>query len=263
VRIGVIGLGVVGRAQVRTAVMAGLGDHEIVTYDPKYDAVYPDGDLRSCDLALICVPTPSDPEFHGRQDQRSVVTAYKRLPPEVPAVIRSTVLPGTTEWLARTWPRSGPVVHVPEFMQEREGGPWPESFLVPFVLLGGEPEARAAVRPLLGDLFPHPLHECRAVEAELAKYVSNLYWATRVTFVNEAVSICWRAGADWEAVRAAWQQDQRVDPAYTAVEGFKPGFGGACWPKDLRALISYCRDHGYVPGFLEAVEQANERFISD
>lgn len=261
-RIGVIGLGVVGQAQVR---LAGRGDHETVTYDPKYDSSYPARDLASCDLAMICVDTPADPEFAGRQDARSLVAAFKQLPPAVPAVIRSTVLPGTTGWLARTWPRPGPVVHVPEFMQERAGAPWPETYLVPFLLLGGEPEAREQVLEKLCELFraPWPVHQCLAVEAEMAKYVSNLYWASRVTFVTEMVNICRLAGADWEQVRRAWQQDPRVIPAYTSADGFKPGFGGACWPKDLRALIAHCRGLGYVPWFLEAVEQVNERFISD
>src|SRR5262249_23046760 len=94
----------------------------------------------------------------------------------------------------------------------------------------------------------------------LAKYTANLYWATRVTFVNEMAAIASTFGEDWEEVRAAWLMDSRIDPAYTAMEGFPPGFGGRCWPKDLAALIAASGDAGYFPGFLAAVEDENHNF---
>jgi UDPglucose 6-dehydrogenase len=180
------------------------------------------------------------------------------LPPHVPALIRSTVPPGTTDRIAAA--RTGLVCHAPEFMHERAGGAWAESADVPFLILGGTPGARGYFRFLLAGFFPK-IHECDAVTAELAKYVINLHLATRVTFINEMDAICRAVGADWEDVRQAWLCDPRITPEYTGgIAEFGPGFGGRCWPKDLAALIHAARGAGYEPGFLEAVQSANGRF---
>ena len=96
--------------------------------------------------------------------------------------------------------------------------------------------------------------------AELAKYVANIHWAMRVTFVNEVAAVSEAFGVDWEDTRAAWLQDSRVHPDHTLMAGFAPGFGGRCWPKDLAALIAAASDAGYKAEFLEAIQAANERF---
>jgi UDPglucose 6-dehydrogenase len=71
---------------------------------------------------------------------------------------------------------------------------------------------------------------------------------------------CAALGADWEQVRQAWLRDERVTPAYTAMDGFPPGFGGRCFPKDLAALIAASSDAGHKAEFLMAVQDANDRF---
>jgi len=57
-----------------------------------------------------------------------------------------------------------------------------------------------------------------------------------------------------------WLADKRVNPSYTSMEGFPPGFDGACWPKDLAALIAASADAGYEAVFLRAVSDANDWF---
>jgi UDPglucose 6-dehydrogenase len=88
-RVGIIGLGVIGSAQADM-----FAAHDLVTYDPLDDDAYPLA-MRSCDFAIVCVGTPERPDGHA--DLTYVEQAVSDLPPGLPAVIRSTVPPGTTD----------------------------------------------------------------------------------------------------------------------------------------------------------------------
>lgn len=250
-KVAILGMGVVGRAQARM-----FAGHDVVTYDVADPGPYPMDRIDACEFAVICVGTPA--AEGGSADMSPLFCALSFLPPPLPVLIRSTVPPGTTDRIrARI---DGYACHAPEFLHEREGGAWREATDVPWMLLGGTPQAREFFRPRLEQVFPGVIHGCDAVTAELAKYTANLYWAARVTFVSEMAAICEKTGADWEAVRQAWLQDPRMTPEYTSMTGFAPGYGGRCWPKDLDALIAASEAAGYKAGFLEAVREANARF---
>ncbi len=249
-RVGIIGLGVIGKAQARM-----FRDHDLVTYDPAQDDDYPYEALDRCEFAVVCVGTPPLPDGHA--DLSYLCDAVSALPQGLPVLLRSTVPPTTTDHL---FDGSALFCHAPEFTGENPAHPWQECSDVPYLILGGSAESRAFFRPRLARVFPGTIHECSALESELTKYTANLYWATRVTFVNELALICQQFGADWENVREAWLQDPRVTSSYTKRARFSPGFGGRCWPKDLSALIAASRDAGYYPEFLDCVHMANERF---
>ena len=250
-KVAILGWGVVGTAQARL-----FRHHQLVTYDPKTGTPYPAAEIAGCDLAVICVGTPQGDGGHA--DLIGFRAALARLPGGLPVMIRSTVPPGTTQ--AEAAGRTGHTVFCPEFMHERDGGTWKESADVPWLILGGTPEATGWFRDRLSAVHPGTVHECPATVAELAKYAANLYWAARVTFVNEMAACSAAFGADWEQVRRAWLADERVNPAYTAMDGFPPGFGGRCFPKDLAALIAAAGDAGHKARFLESVQDANSRF---
>ena len=253
-RAAVIGTGVVGRAQVRM-----LRDHDVVTWDIADGLPFPARKVAGCDLALICAGTPESPD--GSADVSQVRDAVSRVPGHVTVAIRSTVPPGTTAGIAAG--RPGLTCHVPEFLHEREGGPWRDCTDVPFLIIGGDHDAAGHVAGLLGMVHPGEITLCSALEAELAKYAANLHWAVKVTFVNEMARICEASGASWAKVRRAWLADDRVTPIYTSMAGYEPGFGGRCWPKDLSALIAAADSAGYKAGFLRAVQDANARFRDD
>jgi UDPglucose 6-dehydrogenase len=257
VSVAIIGhLGIVGAAQ---AALFGE-DHDLVLFDTASGSPYPHDDVTRCDFAVICVGTPSHAD-DGSSDLTSVGKAIGSLPEKMPVLLRSTVPPGTTDKLAAQ--RSGLIAFAPEFLTERTGGAWPDSADVPYMILGGSQEAHEFFGSELALVFPGVIHECEAVTAELAKYTANLYWATRVTFVNEMASIASAFGAEWDDVRMAWQEDERISGAYTRMDGFPPGFGGRCWPKDLTALIAAASEAGYQAEFLDSVRLANERFTSE
>ena len=244
-------LGVTGRSH---AAMLAKG-YDLVTYDVAGGVPYP-AEIAGCEFAVVSVGTPAAAD--GSADLSAVRAAAGALPAGMPVLLRSTVPPGTTAGLAAS--RPGLVAHAPEFMQERPGGAWPASADVPFLILGGDAAARGFFGPRLEAVFPGVIRECDALTAELVKYTLNLYWAARVTFVNEMAGVAAAFGGDWEQVRAGWLADPRVSDAYTAMGGFPRGFGGRCWPKDLAALRAACRGRGHETVLLDAVAAANERF---
>lgn len=250
-KVGIIGLGVIGTAQAEM-----FAEHDLVTYDPARDDVYPLIELASCDFALVCVGTPQGEK--GRADLAHVEAAAGALPPSLPVVLRSTVPPGTTDRLfAGT---RDLYCHAPEFMGENVLHSWQRPSDVPYMILGGDPTSTLFFRQRFAQVFPGSITTCSAKESELAKYAANLYWATRVTFVNELALICETFGVDYENVRESWLADPRMTDVYTQRAGYPPGFDGRCWPKDLAALIAASADAGYDAGFLRAVVSANERF---
>lgn len=249
-RVAVIGLGVVGSAQVRL-----FGDMVHATYDPALKKPYPRKRIGACDFAVICVGTPQAAD--GTADLSYLDAAIAKLPSSLPVLIRSTVPPGTTDRIAK----DRLAAHVPEFMQERPDGAWRESGKVPFAILGGTHEAHQFFGPVLEQVRGYrrnDIYLCTGLESELVKYTANCWLAAKVTFANEMARICAAAGADWEGVRGGWLRDPRAEADHTKIEG--PGFGGRCLPKDLSALIRASSNAGYEPGFLQAVQDANERF---
>ena len=255
-RVGIIGYGVIGMAQ---AEMFAEADHEIVPWDVAWggEGDYPYDKLAACDFVLVCVGTPEGPDG-GRANLSYVTTAVDSLPPSVPVALRSTVPPGTTDRLLSPYNRL--YCHAPEFMGENVLHSWQRPQDVPYMILGGNPEATVFFKQKFAQVFPGEIHTCSTKEAELAKYAANLYWATRVTFVNEFALICEQFDVDYENVRTAWLSDPRMSEPYTQRAGYPPGFGGRCWPKDLKALIKASGDAGYEPGFLQAIAGANEGF---
>jgi UDPglucose 6-dehydrogenase len=249
VKVGIVGMGVIGTAQAEM-----FRGHDLVVYDSQDHKAYPVTAMAKVDFALICVGTPERRD--GRADLRYVAQAVNELPGGVPVAIRSTVPPGTTDRLLN----NRLYAHVPEFMGENVLHSWQKPWDVPYMIIGGESVATLFFRQKFAQVFPGKIHTCSAKEAELAKYAANLYWATRVTFVNEFAKVCERFGVDYERVREAWLQDPRMSEPYTQRAGYPAGFGGRCWPKDLAALIAASGDAGYEPEFLRAVSEANERF---
>lgn len=249
-RVAIIGLGVVGKAQVR------LFDSMVhATYDPLItEGPYPSNAVRECDFAVITVGTPST---HGGAANLSYLDeALSRIPPEIPVLIRSTIPPGTMIELEEYRSLVG---HMPEFLNEREDGQWRNSADVPFVILGGTSKAHKFFTPILKEIFDkRDIYLCSGLEAEIIKYTCNCYLASKVTFVNEMARICEALGADWELIRQGWLKDPRVGSSHTIVEG--PGFSGRCLPKDLSAIIKVSEDAGYLPEFLWAIEDSNGRF---
>src|SRR5256886_3887075 len=204
--------------------------------------------VRQTDVGLICVGTP------GRANGQLGVAALERIGQEIgqalagrtepyTVVLRSTVLPGTTERVLIPALRAGAgrelacqlrVAVNPEFM--REGSSLRDFAHPPFTLVGSDDAETASVlRALYADVAAPFVHTAVRT-AEMVKYVSNAFHALKVCFANEIGDRCAALGADAHEVMRIFLMDRKlnVSEAY-----LRPSyaFGGSCLPKDLRELM--------------------------
>ena len=224
-----------------------------------YTTSYLEG-LDQAEFAFICVATPSGVD--GEADLQYVRSAAETVAEEMthPLVIinKSTVPVGTGDWTAEIIQRKQPkpidfsVVSCPEFLRE---GSAIADFMNPdrTVLGSTNPEAVERVAELYAPLdAPIVITDIRT--AEMIKYASNAFLATRISFINEISIICERLGADVTEVARGMGFDKRIGPHFLQA-GI--GFGGSCFPKDVKALANMAQTHGMHPQLLNAVMEIN------
>jgi UDPglucose 6-dehydrogenase len=209
-------------------------------------------------LVFLCLPTP--PGGDGRADLRFVHSVVDQVGPAVAPgtsfVIKSTVPPGTAvavrKQLADMGVEAGVVSH-PEFLRE---GSAVSDFLHPDRIVVGhfDREEGARVAALYQSLGAQVV-ETDPTSAEMIKYASNSYLATRLTFANALANLCEAVGADIVDVLTGVGLDHRIGPHFLKPG---PGYGGSCFPKDTQALIGVAADSGYDFKLLKAVIDADE-----
>ena len=178
-------------------------------------------------------------------------------------VTKSTVPVGTGERLRDLITRHAPqaarfdIVSNPEFLRE---GSAVEDFMRPNrVVIGADgPQAEAVMRDLYRPLYliETPFVFTDVATAEMIKYASNTFLATKVSFINEVANLCERVGANVQVVAKAMGLDHRIGSKFLHAG---PGYGGSCFPKDIAALIQTGRQAGCVMEIAEAAARANVR----
>ncbi|MGH7164455.1 MAG: UDP-glucose dehydrogenase family protein [Nitrospiraceae bacterium] len=149
------------------------------------------------------------------------------------------------------------MVSNPEFLRE---GSAIEDFLRPNrVIIGAEsPEATAIMKDLYRPLYliETPFVITDLASAEMIKYASNAFLATKVSFINEIANVCERVGADVQVVAKGMGLDRRIGSKFLHAG---PGFGGSCFPKDIAALIQTGEGVGYELEIARAAGRVNEQ----
>jgi len=220
---------------------------------------YEDG-LENTDFVFIAVGTPSGVD--GEADLQYVAVAAETIAKTMrsPLVIvnKSTVPVGTGDWVAEIVHKHQPepipfsVVSCPEFLRE---GSAIGDFMNPHrTVLGSlDPEAAEKVAQLhLSLRAPIVITDLRT--AEMIKYASNAFLATKISFINEIANICEALGADVKEVAVGMGYDQRIGPLFLDA-GL--GYGGSCFPKDVLALAYMAAEKGRHPQLLNAVMDIN------
>jgi UDPglucose 6-dehydrogenase len=212
------------------------------------------------EFAFIAVGTPSG--VQGEADLQYVAAAATSIAEAMtgPLIIinKSTVPVGTGDWVADIVKRSQPqpvdfwVVSCPEFLRE---GSAIGDFMSPHrTVLGSlHPEAAEKVAQLHLPLrAPIVITDLRT--AEMIKYASNAFLATKISFINEVADICEALGADVKEVAAGMGYDKRIGPMFLDA-GL--GWGGSCFPKDVLALAYMAEEKGLEPRILNNVMEVN------
>tara|TARA_B100001250_G_scaffold10769_1_gene9340 strand:+ start:4821 stop:5690 length:870 start_codon:yes stop_codon:yes gene_type:complete len=261
--IGIIGKGFVGSAVAHGFSAACGYDAKIRIYDkdPSKSLDTLIETVNESDFIFISVPTPANKK--GENDLSILINALDEIDSinnnlSNITLVRSTVVPGTTEELQNRFPNLR-LVFNPEFLTER-------SAVFDFinqsrVILGGPKKYTNEVAKLYSHRFGSymPILETDYQTAESIKYMNNLFFATKVSFLNEMYLLVKKVDGNWEEAIEGFILDGRVGHSHLNVPGpdGKFGFGGSCFPKDIQALINFGQKLGVNMNVLEGAWKTN------
>ena len=244
-KVAIIGYGTVGHNLAKE--LSKLDPDIIDKYKPKENKIRLEADEKY-DLAFICVDTPRkgyipchmDEVFKAVYENRSKIF-----------VIKSTVLPGTTEILNKST-EDAEVVFSPEYYG---GTQHCNNFEFDFTILGGEKKACMKVAQILQQVYDgrHRFVFTDYRTAELVKYMENAFLATKVSFCHQFFILAKQLGVEYSELRELFVLDPRVNPSHTYVYEDHPFWDSHCLNKDVPAIMHF----GDAP-LLESVVSFNE-----
>ena len=247
-------IGIVGRGFVGSAVEFGFSaqtgcDAEVRVYDKDISkSIHTlEETVNESDFIFVSVPTPSNQDGSMNVDiLESALGDIQRINKRKGNIIliRSTILPGTTNKLAKKFTKLNMVFN-PEFLTER-------SARYDFInqsrfIIGGRKRNTARVAELFKWRFGDSISiiETNFETSEMIKYMNNCFFATKVSFMNEMRKVSDKCNVDWDMAVEGFVRDGRIGHSHLAVPGpdGKFGFGGSCFPKDINAFISLAESY--------------------
>tara|TARA_Y100000004_G_scaffold189337_1_gene244772 strand:- start:6 stop:839 length:834 start_codon:yes stop_codon:yes gene_type:complete len=259
-------IGIIGQGFVGNAVYQKFKNYfDVLTYDldeSKSNSTKEDL-LFKCNTIFLCLPTPMNTDGSCNVDilQRELenielITDNQEIKKTI--VIKSTVSPGTTDKWNSSY-ESLDIVFNPEFLTEANAV---EDFNNQNrIILGGPRPATTELRRMYSKVFPKAhIIKTDSTHAEMVKYLTNSFLATKVSFANEIYQICDKLNIDYDKVVEYATLDDRLGKSHWNVPGPDGdfGFGGHCLPKDLSALIYLAMNLHTETNVLNAVEETND-----
>jgi UDPglucose 6-dehydrogenase len=217
--------------------------------------------IESSTIIFIAVGTPPSKDgsvdllyvFQAAHDIAASLNGYKIV------VDKSTVPVGTAmkvkEIIQKNRGSNVPfsIVSNPEFL--KEGSAVKDIFDGDRIVIGVEDKKAEEIMKNLYEPFGIPIYITDIVSAEMIKYASNAFLATKISFINEIANICEKVGADVTEVARGMGTDKRIGTNFLNA-GL--GYGGSCFPKDVKALVATAKENGYEFKILKAVMKVNE-----
>jgi len=252
--IGIIGLGIVG-----SAIKFGfekLGN-DIFYHDIKHNTSITD--VLDTEVCYICVPTPSS------EDGSCDISIVEKVIGELLQynytgiiAIKSTVVPGTTEYLLSKYKR---IAFVPEFLRERCAiSDFMENHEVCIVGTYSEEDYKV-IKESHGH-YPKNFVMCSPTEAEFSKYFHNIHNAMEIVFANSFYEICESMGVNYENVKNALKDRSNINFQYLECNKNFRGFGGVCLPKDTSAMDYLCKKMNLNVEFFRNILNENSKYIT-
>ena len=240
-------IGIIGQGFVGSAVREGMKDHfKLYTFDkdPSKESTAENifSVVENTELTFLCVPTPM--KKTGECDLRILEAALQEISEctkalskkEYIVVIKSTIPPGTTERLNNVYANLD-IVFNPEFLTEANAvNDYKNQNRI---VIGGERPSSTKVKQVFAKAFPKvPIIKTSSTIAEMIKYVTNTFLATKVSFANEMYQICQGLNIDYDKVIEYARYDDRLGNSHWSVPGPDGdfGFGGHCFPKDIAEI---------------------------
>ena len=217
--------------------------------------------LNSADIIIIAVGTPQSDD--GRANLSFLEQAAKDLADHIDhdsiVVIKSTVPVGTNDYFKQLLVKQLrkkveiQMVSNPEFL--RQGSAIQDTMKPDRIIIGSENmKAAGKIREMYSPLNA-PILITSVKSAEMIKYASNAFLATKISFINEIANLCEAVGADVEDVAKGMGKDHRIGAAFLNA-GI--GYGGSCFPKDVKALLHSSKSHGVTFSLLEETVTIND-----
>ena len=259
-------IGIVGQGFVGNAVYQKFKNYyDVLTHD-KDDTKSTstlDNMVHLCDTIFLCLPTPMKSD--GRCDTsilESVLDTIDLISDNYESnktiVIKSTIPPGTTEKWNKKY-ESLTLVFNPEFLTERNAVSDYEN--QNRIILGGPRPATTELKQIFSKVFPKAhIIKTDSTHAEMVKYLTNSFLATKVSFANEIYQLCDKLDIDYDKVVEYATLDDRLGKSHWGVPGHDGdfGFGGHCFTKDLAALLHLTVELGTINNVLLATSNTND-----
>lgn len=251
-KIGIIGVGFVGGA-VRK--YFAKNKHELFLYD-KYKKIGSQEEINNAEIIFIATPTPYGSKGY---DDSAVKNALVNIKGSKIVVIKSTVLPGSTNRFQKIFPKLK-ILFNPEFLTEKNSH---KDFANPTRQIIGYTQKSKSVAKEVMKILPRASYSeiMPSAEAEMVKYATNAFLALKVIYANEIYDVSEKLNLDYATVKNALAADKRIGNSHMDIfhDGYR-GFGGHCLPKDLMSLIDFANTLEVPVPLLKQVKKINTRF---
>jgi UDPglucose 6-dehydrogenase len=221
-----------------------------------------------CNIIFVCLPTPMNKKdgscyvgiVEETLNELELLASFEQK--EKIIVVKSTIPPGTT----KNWNKKYKFLNIvfsPEFLTEANAVKDFEN--QKRIILGGDKKSTTKLKPIFAKAFPKAsIIKTDSTYAEMVKYVTNSFLATKVSFANEMYQICQALEVDYDKVVEYACYDERLGKSHWAVPGPDGdfGYGGHCFPKDIKALINLALQYKLDPEMLIATDNKNNNIRS-
>jgi nucleotide sugar dehydrogenase len=251
-KIGIAGMGVVGKAVYHafSPVYTDIKTYDLLDVGSRIE------DLFECDFIFLCLPA-------SEVEDLAYCIATCTMREDIVFILKSTVPPGTTDKLQHSCGNEW--VFNPEFLTDRTAN---QDFLqsTRFILGGTGGTAVDRVEELFRERFRYtPIIKTTAKSAEFVKYMTNLFFTTKVSYMNEMRNASDELGLPWDSVVKMFMADGRIGNSHIDVPGPDGlrGYGGKCFPENINSYLEFTDKEGIDNYLIAAVKEVNDIYRNE